>query len=210
MGRTNHETIQIERRRQLVAELYLKGWAQPAIATETGVTQGTVSRDLKAIRQQWRRSQVRDFDEAVVTELKKIDRLEREAWAGWERSQQPAESTKVTQDGAGKRAEKTVRQQQGEPRYLEQIHRCIASRRMLLGLDAPTKISPTSPDGEEAYHAHVMSELMRLAEQKKDGPTVIDASYIDQVLNRTLAGPEDSASMIQQEELLPKEDPDEE
>ncbi len=81
-------------------------------------------------------------------------------------------------DGTDKRAEKTVRQQQGDPRFLEQIHRCIAARRALLGLDAPTRIAPTSPDGDEAYHTHVMHELMRLAEQAKDGPVVVDEEYI--------------------------------
>ena len=59
----------------------------------------------------WRDSQVRDYDEAVRLELKKLDFLAREAWAGWHRSQQPAETTRVTQGDGGKKAEKTVRQQ---------------------------------------------------------------------------------------------------
>jgi len=146
MGRTRQEDVWIEQRRQQVGELYVKGSTQSQIARELGVAQSTVSADLKAIRREWRDSRVRDFDEAVAVELKKLDHLEREAWSGWERSQQPAESTKVSQDGAGKRAERIVKQQQGDPRYLEQVHRCITGRRTLLGLDAPTRIAPTIRD----------------------------------------------------------------
>ncbi len=184
MGRTPQEDFRIEQRRQQVADLYLKGSTQAQIARQLGVAQSTVSADLKAIRREWRDSRIRDFDEAVAIELKKLEHLEREAWWGWERTQQPAESTKVTQDGSGKKAEKTVKQQQGNPRFLEQVHRCIAGRRTLLGLDAPTRIAPTSPDGRESYHAHVMSELMRLAEETAEGPTVIDAEYIEEEVNR--------------------------
>jgi len=178
MGRTLQESLEIDRRRALVAEHYLEGLTQSQIARELGVSQGTVSHDLKAIRQQWQASANRDFDEAVGIELAKLDKVEREAWKAWNRSLEPAESTRVMQQAGNKRAEKTTRQQHGDPRFLEQIQRCIAARRALLGLDAPTRIAPTSPDGEEAYHSHVMAELMRLAEAAKSGPVIVDAEYI--------------------------------
>ncbi len=168
MGRTLQEDVRIEQRRQQVADLYVKGSTQSQIARHLGVAQSTVSADLKAIRREWRDSRIRDFDEAVAMELKKLDNLEREAWSGWERTQQPAESTKVTQDGSGKKAEKTVKQQQGNPRFLEQVHRCIAGRRTLLGLDAPTRIAPTSPDGKEPYRLqvqHMTDEELELIER---------------------------------------------
>ena len=71
---------------------------------------------------------------------------------------------------------------------------CIAGRRALLGLDAPTRIAPTSPDGEASYHSHVMMELMRLAEQASEGPVVIDAEYVDRHVQGAIAEqvPEDS------------------
>ena len=168
MGRTLQEDVRIEQRRQQVADLYVKGSTQSQIARGLGVAQSTVSADLKAIRREWRDSRIRDFDEAVAMELKKLDNLEHEAWSGWERTQQPAESTKVTQDGSGKKAEKTVKQQQGNPRFLEQVHRCIAGRRTLLGLDAPTRIAPTSPDGKEPYRLqvqHMTDEELELIER---------------------------------------------
>ena len=113
--------------------------------------------------------------------------VEREAWAAWQRSQKPAESTKVTQDGSGKVAQKTVQHTVGDPRYLDQIHKCITARRALLGLDAPTRIAPTSPDGETTYHTHVMMEIMRIAEQAKEGPVVIDTAYVEEEIQKAIA-----------------------
>jgi predicted transcriptional regulator len=101
MGRTPTETTQIAQRRQQVAELYTKGWFQTAIARELSISQPTVCQDLQAIRKQWRESAIRDFDAARELELQKLDRVEREAWAAWERSQQPAQSVVVSGDGAG-------------------------------------------------------------------------------------------------------------
>lgn len=187
MGRTPREDLQIEKRRQQVAELYLQGWTQSAIACELAVSQPTISADLKAVRREWRDSRIRDFDEAVGTELKKIERIEREAWAAWARSQQPSESTRIVQGDGSKHVEKSVHQQVGNPRFLEQIHKTSAARRALLGLDAPVRIAPTSPDGTGTYHAQVMQELLQLAEQAAPGPKVIDANFINRLVEQELA-----------------------
>jgi predicted transcriptional regulator len=144
MGRTPHETVQIEDRRRQVSELYLRGWSQADIARQLSVSQATISSDLKTIREEWRQSAIWNYDEAVSLARQQLDLLEREAWSGYQRSQQPAESTKVVQNGSDKRAEKTVKQQPGDPRFLETIHRVIAARRALLGLDAPARVGTKS------------------------------------------------------------------
>jgi DNA-binding NarL/FixJ family response regulator len=46
--------LAILKRRRDVAELYLQGWTQTAIAEEMGVAQPTISDDVKHIRAQWR------------------------------------------------------------------------------------------------------------------------------------------------------------
>ncbi len=189
MGRTPQEDIRIEHRRQQVAEWILQSWTQGAMARELGVSQATISSDLKAIRKEWRDSRVRDFDEAVDLALQKHHRVEREAWAAWKRSQLPAETTRVTQNGENKRAEKTVRQQPGDVHFLVVVNHCITACRRLLGLDAPTRIAPTSPDGKEAYDAHVMTELMRIAAETKEGPTIIDEQHIKRLLQNQPDGP---------------------
>jgi len=137
---------------------------------------------LRAIQKQWRDSAIRDFDTLRERELKKLDRLERESWNSWELSKKPAQTATINVNGDTQRTQKKVEDQTGDPRYLDQIQKCIASRRALLGLDAPAKIAPTSPDGEEAYYSHVMAKLMELAEGSKDGPEVIDGTVLDQML----------------------------
>ena len=73
MGRTSEETTRIALRRQKVAELYLQSRTQVAIGRELGISQTTVCQDLRAIREQWRDSGVRDFDAARERELQKLD-----------------------------------------------------------------------------------------------------------------------------------------
>lgn len=171
---------EIVRRRRTVGDLYIKGYSQIAIAEEIGVSQPTVSSDLQAIHRQWRNSAIRDFDSLRERELRKLDALELEAWKAWQRSQKPSQEAVITTDGTHQKTQKRVAEQVGDVRFLEQISKCIASRRALLGLDAPTKVAATSPDGEEAYHTHVMAKLMKLAEQSRVGPEVIDAAFIEE------------------------------
>jgi transposase len=167
------------RRRSAAGDLCTRGYSQVAIAEELGVSQSTVCTDLQIIHKQWRESAIRDFDSLRERELRKLDALEFEAWKAWQRSQKPSQEAVVTTDGTTQRTQKKVAEQVGDVRFLEQVSKCIASRRALLGLDAPTKIAPTSPDGEQAYHAHVMAELMRLAEHSLAGPEVIDCTFIE-------------------------------
>lgn len=176
---STQKRAEVLQRQQRVSDLHLQGWPQASIAQQMGVAQSTISHDLRTVYQQWQKSAIRNFDLVREIELKKLDRLEREAWAAWERSQKQKQEATISSDGAVQRTTKKVAEQTGDPRFLEQIHKCIASRRALLGLDAPTKIAPTSPDGTESYATHVMAELMRLAEQAGVGPRVIDATFIE-------------------------------
>jgi hypothetical protein len=137
-ARPNKRLALVERRRQ-VAELALQGWSQGSIAGQLGVSQGTVCSDLKAIREEWRKSAIRDFDEARGMELKKLDYLEREAWAAWQRSQKPQQSASFQGEGPGPQSHKRVANRYGDPRFLEQINKCIAQRRALLGLDVASQ-----------------------------------------------------------------------
>ena len=149
MGRNARETAQIAERRQDVVELFSKAWSQPAIARELGISQPTVSRDLQAICKQWRESSIRDFDAARERELQKLEVLEREAWAAWERSQQPVESTTVTQDGSGKNAKDGRASGGGSalPGADPQVHRRSPG---VLGLDALPASQKRQADAEAA------------------------------------------------------------
>ena len=139
--------LAVLQRRQQTADRYLRGWTQTAIGEDLGVTQATISGDLKEIRREWRASALRDFDAARDLELQKLDRVEREAWAAWERSQQPIQSAIVSGDGSDRQTRKSMQSQHGDMRALETVLKCNAARRATLGLDAPTQIAPVMPDG---------------------------------------------------------------
>ena len=77
MGRTAHKKVQIEHRRTQVTELYLKGWTQSAIAKKLGVSQPTISSDIKAARNEWAELRVHNINEAIGEELEKLRVLRR-------------------------------------------------------------------------------------------------------------------------------------
>src|SRR5262245_54441350 len=149
-------------RRQRVAAMYVRGASQMAIAAEVGVTQATVSTDLKAIRELWLKSMIRDFDQAKAIELAKLDHLESEAWKGWERSYADACTLKVHTEEVPVRPrgargstvaqeeerlrvvrrvmDKTTQSLAGDPRFLEQVERCIEMRLRVLGALKPGNV----------------------------------------------------------------------
>jgi hypothetical protein len=112
----------LERRRRLVAEMYLKGLAQSEIAVELRISQATVSREIDALKRDWRDLSRADLNEFHARELRKIELIEREAWEAWKRSQAPGEG----ESSADK----------GDPRFLELVNKCIAQRASLLGFPA--------------------------------------------------------------------------
>jgi hypothetical protein len=146
MPNRSRKDLAILQRRKQVAELYLQGWSQPAIAHQMEVSQPTICADLKAIRRDWRDSAIRDFDALRDRELQKLDLIEREAWGAWQRSQKPAQSAVVTGEGHEQKARKSMKHQYGDPRFLNLINNCIAQRRAILGLDVVA--APVPPENE--------------------------------------------------------------
>ena len=139
----NHlKKITLVKRREQAANLYVQGWKQDEIAKQIGVSQMTISNDIRKIQAMWRESAIRDFDMARELELRKLDRIEKEAWAAWERSQQPLQSAHISDESHARKSRRTVKHQNGNPRYLEIVNRCIGQRCALLGLN----ISPLEPD----------------------------------------------------------------
>ena len=157
MSTKDNDDLAIIQRRKQVAELYLQGWSQPAIAQHLDVCQATICRDLKAIRQDWRDSAIRDFDSLRDTELQKLDLIEKEAWSAWQRSQKPAQSAVITGDGGDQKARKSMKHQYGDPRFLQLVTHCIGQRRAILGLDV---VAPTAPQ-ENPFDAPISLEVRR-------------------------------------------------
>jgi len=150
--------FQVQQRRTTVARRYLQQHSQAEIAQELGVTQGTVSRDLKAIQAEWQRERLDDFEQAKVRELARIDHLERKYWDAWERSCQNREQKvqEMTSAPTGDRLKAGTRTEgrDGNPEFLRGVERCVELRCKITGAFAAVKIAPTTPDGEEEWHAN--------------------------------------------------------
>jgi len=186
-----NKQLAIIQRRQQVAQLYLQGWTQVRIAEHLGVAQPTICEDLKRLAAEWKESSLRDLDLARDIELKRVDSIQAEASEAWQKSKKPAQSAVVTGEGrADQKVRKTMKNQHGDPRYLDIMLKCVASRRAVLGLDAPTQLAPVLPADHD--HATVvvaqlsvteLRVLKRLKERSAPAASleVIDADTSDPV-----------------------------
>jgi len=66
-----------ERRRTRVAAMMLAHRSQRQIASALGVSQATISRDVQAIRREWRQRRMEDATAVVAEEVAKLDAIER-------------------------------------------------------------------------------------------------------------------------------------
>ena len=150
---SKHRTkAQIARDRRRITDLYLQGHIQYDIAEQLGISQATVSRDLKAIQKEWQQSTLVDLHEAKAKELARIDRLEREYWREWEESKKDKETVikkGVRSVATGDRDEATKREegQRGDPRYLSGVQWCIEQRCKIVGIYAAQKQEIYGKDG---------------------------------------------------------------
>lgn len=155
-GKVARSKSQLAADRRNVADLYLKGHSIMQIAAMLGMSHSTVSSDLAFLREEWIRTAAKSFDAKVSEQLARLDRLEREAWLGWERSMKLAEKRvgKTTQSpllggqpgAVTTRTETTFEQIErvGDPRFLNTIREIVAERSKLLGLHAPEEHKHTA------------------------------------------------------------------
>lgn len=136
--------------------LYLQGKTQQEIADQLGVSREQIKYDLATIQARWRQDTAINLDEAKLRELARIDVLERTYWDAWEnslseRTRSRVEKTGVDAEG-NPRGKSSIEREMllGVPAYLTGVQWCISERCKLLGLYAPTKIAPTTPDGKES------------------------------------------------------------
>jgi transcriptional regulator with XRE-family HTH domain len=154
----------LERERDLrrTAALYLRGLTQGEIAQRLNVSRQQISYDLKVLQRRWQESALADFNAKKAAELAKVDELERTYWEAWERSCSAREVTtqERTQAGDGHMDEARLKagvrkeQRDGNSEFLRGVERCIEMRCKIIGAFAAVKIAPTTPDGEEEWHAN--------------------------------------------------------
>ncbi len=156
-SRTKAQLIAIETRRNRVASLYCEGKPQSEIAKLVAASEPTISRDIAAIKTEWRTQRADEVQSRLFAELAKIDHLERESWEAYHKSKSPLIETKseasVTADKKteNEKVVRIVRERLPETNFLDQVRWCIEQRCKILGLLAPTKVAPTNVDGTESY-----------------------------------------------------------
>lgn len=132
---------QIEHDNAWIAELYLKGLTQQAIAKTVGLSQQMISVSIARIRDIWAKTQITMFTEYLNRELTRIDLLEREYWTAWENSKKAREKTTCTirppADLKGQAQVVSIVAEEsksdGDKRWLEGVQWCIDRRCELMG-----------------------------------------------------------------------------
>jgi hypothetical protein len=103
--------------------------------------------DTKLVYQEWRERRARFVDIRMEMELAKLDKIEAECWAAWERSKEGRRKTIIeggsmagNQMTGGSIKERRIENTWGDVRFLEVIQKSMEKRAALLGLNAPVKI----------------------------------------------------------------------
>lgn len=187
--------LAIVARRREVVRRYLEGWSQVKIAEAVGVSQFTISEDIKAIHQGWEASAILDWDKLKTKEAEEITHRIEVLWAAWERSCELEEvrttgskrERQAVSEGKGKDKKVTghemvvvERSSQlkskkllGDPRYMAEITKCQELRLRLFGLlkDDPKQQVNSSQTNvfvllEEAVKQRVDPIEVRLKEEE--------------------------------------------
>lgn len=134
----NHRAKQkIQARLDIVSKYYRRGYGYRKIREEVmrelelkTYSLGTVKGDVHRLLELWRSEQLKNMDEKITLELKRIDMAQIELWEQWESSKYKS------------------RDLLADPRYMAEIRSHDVERRKLLGLYAPNKTELTGKDGE--------------------------------------------------------------
>ena len=155
------DRLAILERRKNVAARYVRGQTQWEIARAFEVDQGTISRDLAAIRAEWLESSLRDFGALKAEQLAKIDAVEQSAWQGWLKSQENAETLRAEVNDGRQRSAKISKGQAGDPRFLTIVLDCVRRRCEILGLDA---------QNEHARATNALADYLKaMSDEQVDG-----------------------------------------
>jgi predicted transcriptional regulator len=153
-----------------ILKLSLKGWQQKDIAFELNMSQAMVSRDMRDVRGDLKRSRLNDMNALFARELAKIDLMETEAWAAWDASKgELITSVTTAEEAKGKKAQVKKQQRTGDPRYLETIKWCIAERLRLFGFYAPDKLDLTSKGESLNARDYTDDQLAAIAAGRRNG-----------------------------------------
>lgn len=189
-SRANKTAIQKrEARREIVGELYRKGYSIRQIRKEVmrrldlpTCSTRTVHNDVHALLKEWREARIEDIDAAIQLELSRIDNILQELWEQWEKSKENFTQTEEKRKGAPRRnrregsteiattnVERTEKQivSIGDVSIIAEIRKQLAERRKLLGLYAPEKRELTGANGQPLAGAAVSVDISGFTPEMK-------------------------------------------
>ncbi|MFO0940096.1 MAG: hypothetical protein U0930_04950 [Pirellulales bacterium] len=167
-----------------IAQLYLQGQSLYDISDSLGISISTTFRYLDKARADWLAASVETVELIVAKELARIDAIERAAWVGWNRSLLPSKSV-TTMPGKGRSKKPhviTTRQKQnGDPRFLAVVQKCVEQRAKLLRLDRSPEESTDQPGVIEVIieSKAELKSITSLQDFRKANPEFINHSSTD-------------------------------
>jgi hypothetical protein len=162
--RNKHER---EADRVKISQLYLAGESQYAIGKKLNLSQSQVSSELAIVRENWVKQTSMDLDTVKAEQLVKIDKIEQEMWACWEKSKRTKKLS--TKFGKMNRENNPAgipqinsfnvveEEELGDMKYMDMIMRCVTERLKITGgyaakeikTDIKATISTGASDREE-------------------------------------------------------------
>lgn len=135
-GTTNAETL--ERRRRVARLLATRGaMSATEISEVLGVHISTATRDLAAIKAEWREEMMLDVDAVLARDLAELGMVKQEAWRAYAMSLEKGDETVTEQEIGDGKVLRTVVTQNPKPDLgaLKMVAGCIERKRKILGLD---------------------------------------------------------------------------
>jgi hypothetical protein len=156
-------SVELARKREQAAfDLAIKGLSGSDIAAELSrqglgeVTQQAVSKMLLRVEERTLKEMSAKIQTKKVRHEAALWNIYHSAMAAWEESKKPQKSLTTKHGLSGENGQpgkvleshSTLRDQDGDPRYLEQARQALADIRKIWGLDAAKKLELTGEDGD--------------------------------------------------------------
>src|SRR5690606_13720432 len=133
-----------EKHREQISKMYFsEKKTQAEIAVLLGISQPTVSRDVRALEARWRERSNRNVSKVKEALLAELNQAKDEAWHGWQRSQQDAETVTKTTTSDSETITVKTEGQAGDPRFLKEVRESIALMLKAMGLEAVIQVDVT-------------------------------------------------------------------
>lgn len=218
---------------RLVSRMLLEGYSPKDIAASLAISTATVNRVTTELQRRWIADADNDYKLKLAQELANLKELEREAKRAWRRSQKPAQTKRQT---FARRKAKGVspdadpldlmfaeaepdelvlceevtetKGRDGDPRYLELVHKCTETRLKIMGAFKDISIFANCITGDQMMQfANAFIESARLELGDGEALSRIKERTVKLLPNVTIHEPDSSpATMEPVEESEPEQD----